>query len=68
MLTLSDGESAGRLRALLSPGMTTSAYQRDESYLWDCDVNGLGFNYRMNDVQAAMGIEQLKPCGFRVGV
>jgi dTDP-4-amino-4,6-dideoxygalactose transaminase len=61
MITTDDGELAQRLRRLREHGMNVSAADRHsaggvvlESYL------ETGFNYRMTDVQAAMGLVQLR--------
>lgn len=60
MLTTDDAEWAARLRRLREHGMNASAAERHasnkpvlESYL------EVGFNYRMTDVQAAIGTVQL---------
>ncbi|WP_433447142.1 DegT/DnrJ/EryC1/StrS family aminotransferase [Streptomyces sp. CA-142005] len=60
MITTDDAEWAARLRRLREHGMNASAAQRHasdkpvlESYL------EVGFNYRMTDVQAAVGLVQL---------
>lgn len=60
MITTDDAEWAARLRRLREHGMNASAAQRHasskpvlESYL------EVGYNYRMTDVQAAIGLVQL---------
>ncbi|WP_225847059.1 DegT/DnrJ/EryC1/StrS aminotransferase family protein [Streptomyces sp. HPF1205] len=60
MVTTDDAEWAARLRRLREHGMNVSAAQRHagaapvlESYL------EVGFNYRMTDIQAAVGLVQL---------
>jgi perosamine synthetase len=60
MITTSDAEFADRLRRLREHGMSVSAFDRDrtdsvaaEGYL------EMGFNFRMTDVQAAIGLVQL---------
>ncbi|WP_208902850.1 DegT/DnrJ/EryC1/StrS family aminotransferase [Streptomyces incarnatus] len=60
MITTDDAEWAARLRRLREHGMNASAAQRHasdspvlESYL------EVGFNYRMTDIQAAVGLVQL---------
>ena len=60
MLTLEDGDLAVRLRRLREHGMSVSAADRhasgtpvQEQYL------ETGFNYRMTDIQAAVGLVQL---------
>ncbi|WP_079161916.1 DegT/DnrJ/EryC1/StrS family aminotransferase [Streptomyces fodineus] len=61
MITTDDAEWAARLRRLREHGMNASAAERHasdkpvlESYL------EVGYNYRMTDVQAAIGLVQLK--------
>ena len=61
MITTNDGELAIRLRRLRQHGMSTSDLARHgatriafESY------DELGYNYRMTDLQAAIGLEQLR--------
>jgi perosamine synthetase len=61
MITTSDGELATLLRRLRQHGMTTSDLARHgatevtfESY------DEVGYNYRMTDLQAAIGLEQLR--------
>jgi perosamine synthetase len=61
MLTTDDRELAARLRRLREHGMNVSAAERHasaqpvlESYL------ETGFNYRMTDIQAAVGLVQLR--------
>jgi dTDP-4-amino-4,6-dideoxygalactose transaminase len=61
MLLTEDAALAGRLRRLREHGMAVSAHERHacptvvvESY------DELGFNYRMTDLQAAVGLVQLR--------
>lgn len=61
MITTNDGVLATRLRRLRQHGMTTSDLARHgaskvtfESY------DEVGYNYRMTDLQAAIGLEQLR--------
>jgi perosamine synthetase len=67
MLVTPDGEVANRLRRLREHGMDVSAAQRHaqrqpviEHYL------ETGFNYRMTDMQAALGLVQLGKLGAMV--
>lgn len=53
-----DGELADRLRRLRNHGMTSSAAERTGSR-WRYDVTTLGYNYRITDLQAALGASQL---------
>ena len=40
--------------------MTTTASERESARGWYYDVIDVGYNYRLTDVQAALGISQLK--------
>lgn len=60
MITTNDEHLARRLRILREHGMTKSASERESDFTWYYDVADLGYNYRLNEVQAALGISQLK--------
>jgi perosamine synthetase len=52
-----------KLRRLRWVGMNRDTWRRisdKESYSWYYEINELGYKYNMNDIMAAMGIEQLK--------
>jgi dTDP-4-amino-4,6-dideoxygalactose transaminase len=53
-----DAGMAGEMRKLRNHHMTSTASERTGSS-WRYDVDGLGFNYRLNDIQAALGLSQL---------
>ena len=60
MITTDDFEVAERARRLRSHGASVSALSRHESKGLVFEQYGeLGFNYRMSDVQAAIGVAQL---------
>jgi perosamine synthetase len=60
MLTTSDAELAARLRRLRQHGMTVSDLARHYSrHVVIEQYDELGYNYRMTDLQAAVGIVQL---------
>ncbi len=60
MLTTDDAEAAERARRLRSFAATVSDHDRHQTKgLVYEEYPELGFNYRMTDVQAAIGIEQL---------
>lgn len=63
MITTNDKDLARRLRILREHGMTKSASERESDATWYYDVVDLGYNYRLNEVQAALGISQLKRVG-----
>jgi len=60
MLTTSIDEVAKRLKYLRSHGMTSLTYDRHKGHAYSYDVVALGYNYRMDEIHAALGIEQLK--------
>jgi dTDP-4-amino-4,6-dideoxygalactose transaminase len=64
MITASDGQLAARLRRLREHGMDVSAAQRHQSRqpIIEHYVE-VGYNYRMTDVQAAIGLVQLGRLG-----
>jgi len=59
MLVTSNDDIAKRVRLLRSHGMTTMSYQRAKGHATAYDVVDLGYNYRMDDLRAALGISQL---------
>jgi dTDP-4-amino-4,6-dideoxygalactose transaminase len=62
MLTTNDADLAARAEMLRNHGASVSEEQRHrgpQPYLLP-DFNLLGFNYRMTDLQGAVGLEQLK--------
>jgi dTDP-4-amino-4,6-dideoxygalactose transaminase len=59
MLVTNNEEYAKRVRSLRSHGMTTMSYQRAHGHATSYDIVELGYNYRMDDLRAALGITQL---------
>jgi len=67
MLTTWDGSVAARLRRLREHGMDVSAADRHRSRQPVIEhYTELGFNFRMTDVQAAIGLVQLRKLGEMV--
>ena len=60
MFVTNNPEFAARARLLRSHGMTTMSYQRASGHATGYDIVELGYNYRMDDIRAAIAIEQLK--------
>ncbi|WP_281017078.1 MULTISPECIES: DegT/DnrJ/EryC1/StrS family aminotransferase [unclassified Minwuia] len=58
MVLTRDDALAERIRRKKAFGLDRTVTERKEPGVYD--VTQLGFNYRMNEMQAAMGIEQLK--------
>lgn len=60
MLITNNEEYAQRARLLRSHGMTTMSYQRASGHATSYDVVELGYNFRMDDIRASLGLVQLK--------
>jgi dTDP-4-amino-4,6-dideoxygalactose transaminase len=60
MLVTDDSELAARLRLLRSHGMTTLTWDRYRGHAAGYDVILPGFNYRLDEVRAAVGLVQLR--------
>lgn len=59
MLVTNDSDYDQQARLLRSHGMTTMSYQRASGHATEYDVVRLGYNYRMDDIHAAIGLAQL---------
>jgi len=60
MITTDHSKFAGRMRLFRNHGITTDHYQREATGTWYYEVVDLGFNYRITDIQCALGLSQLK--------
>ncbi|MGI9218311.1 MAG: UDP-4-amino-4,6-dideoxy-N-acetyl-beta-L-altrosamine transaminase [Hydrogenophaga sp.] len=62
MVTTQDAALARRLQLLRSHGITreTGEMQHPDTGAWHYEQHSLGFNYRMTDIQAALGSSQLQ--------
>lgn len=62
MVTTQDAALARRLQLLRSHGITREAseMQHPDTGAWHYEQHSLGFNYRMTDIQAALGSSQLQ--------
>jgi dTDP-4-amino-4,6-dideoxygalactose transaminase len=59
MITTNDAALARRVRLLRSHGMTVSSWDRDKGRPPQYDVLEFGFNFRFDDIRAALGLVQL---------
>ena len=59
MITTNDDVFAEKLRLLRSHGMTTMTWDRHKGHAWSYDVVELGYNYRIDEIRAALGRIQL---------
>jgi dTDP-4-amino-4,6-dideoxygalactose transaminase len=59
MLTTDNDDLAEKLGRLRSHGMTTLTWDRHKGHAWSYDVVDLGYNYRIDEIRAAIGLAQL---------
>ena len=60
MITTASESLASTLRTLRNHGITTDHRQREALGTWEYDMVALGFNYRLSDLQCALGTSQLR--------
>lgn len=60
MFITNSKEIADKVRLLRSHGMTTMSYQRAGGHATSYDIIELGYNFRLDDIHAAIAIEQMK--------
>lgn len=60
MVVTKNAEMAEKVKNMRSHGMTSTTYDRFNGHAFGYDVTMLGYNYRMDEMRAAIGIEQLK--------
>ncbi len=59
MITTADPVLHRRLRRLRSHGIDSDFRQRESAGTWEYDVVELGYNYRLSDINAALGASQV---------
>lgn len=59
MITTDNETLARRLRIFRNHGITTDFRERESKGTWHYDMEELGYNYRLSDLQCALGIAQL---------
>ena len=60
MVTTGDAALAERLRRLRNHGISTDHRERERQGTWEYDMVELGYNYRLNDIQCALGVAQVR--------
>jgi dTDP-4-amino-4,6-dideoxygalactose transaminase len=60
MIVTADEELAARVRLLRSHGMTALSWDRQRGHAAGYDVVALGFNYRIDEPRAALGLRRLE--------
>jgi dTDP-4-amino-4,6-dideoxygalactose transaminase len=59
LLVTDHDETAEKLRLLRSHGMTSLTWDRHKGHAWSYDVVELGYNYRIDEIRASLGLVQL---------
>jgi len=60
LVATNNDELAGKIRILRSHGMTTLTWDRHKGHSFSYDVIARGYNYRLDEIRAALGLTQLK--------
>lgn len=61
MITTNDESLYSKLKLLRTHGITKSAHELEENHGgWYYEMQELGYNYRLTDIQAALGVSQMK--------
>jgi perosamine synthetase len=60
MIATEDAALALRMRRFRNHGIDSDHRQRERESTWRYDMIDLGFNYRLNDIQCALGLSQLR--------
>jgi perosamine synthetase len=59
VITTSGREFANALRRFRNHGVSTDHFERDRRGSWFYEMVALGYNYRISDIQCALGVSQL---------
>jgi dTDP-4-amino-4,6-dideoxygalactose transaminase len=59
MMTTNNDDLAQKLNRLRSHGMTSLTWDRHKGHAYSYDVIDLGYNYRIDEIRAAIGLAQL---------
>ncbi len=60
IVTTADPELADRLRSVRNHGISLGTDARNSGTSWLYEVDTLGWNYRLSDIQCALGLSQLR--------
>jgi perosamine synthetase len=60
MITTEDPEIAAKMRRFRNHGISTDHRQREAQGSWFYEMVDLGYNYRLTDLQCALGLSQLR--------
>ena len=65
-IVTNDPARAARMRTFRNHGITVDHRQRGEQATWVYDIVELGYNYRLTDIQSALGLSQLTKLPARI--
>jgi perosamine synthetase len=60
LITTDDSRLACRMRQFRNHGFTADHHQRSAVGSWHYEMTDLGYNYRLTDIQCALGLSQLR--------
>ena len=60
VITTGDSAMAQRMRVFRNHGITSDHRQREQQGSWSYEMVDLGYNYRLTDLQCALGLSQLR--------
>lgn len=60
LVTTDDPVLASRMRLFRNHGIDSDHYRREKDGSWEYSMTDLGYNYRLTDLQCALGLSQLK--------
>jgi perosamine synthetase len=63
VVTTESFETAHALRRFRNHGITSDHFQREQLGSWLYEMVELGYNYRLSDIQCALGLSQIKKLG-----
>jgi perosamine synthetase len=66
VITTADEALAERMRAFRNHGITADHRERNAQVSWFYEIVELGYNYRLTDIQSALGVSQLAKLTSRV--
>lgn len=66
MVTTNDPALAGRVRMLRNHGIDADFRHRESAGTWEYDMVELGYNYRLPDLNCALGLSQLRRADERL--
>jgi len=59
MVSTNDSNAARRMRSFRNHGLTKDSHEREQAGSWLYEMVDLGYNYRLTDLQCALGMSQL---------